>query len=317
MNPWELIVQQPVINVLIFMSDSLADNFGLAIIALTIFVNVCMLPLTLKQIRSTKALQELQPRLAELQKKYGKDRQKMAQEQMRLYKESGVKPAGCMITMVIQMPIWIALYQSIMLSLAVAPEGLVNLSKYLYSWHVLYAMLPLGTDFLWFHLARPDMVLAIMVGGTMWLQQKMATPTSADSRQAAQSRMMLWMMPLMFTFLALSFPSGLALYWMVSNIITIGIQYYVTGGWGALASARATKPSGRDRKFRKRIVEVEQASSADVGADIVAPSSTEEEDLDYERFGDKRQDRGRGYPTSLRAVRRHPKRGRGHRPKRR
>ena len=95
MNAWELIIQQPVINVLIVMSHYLADNFGLAIIALTIIVNVLMLPLTLSQIRSTKAMQELQPMLLELQKKYAKDRQKLAQEQMRLYKESGVKPAGC------------------------------------------------------------------------------------------------------------------------------------------------------------------------------------------------------------------------------
>ena len=98
MNWWEWLVQQPVINVLIVIADALGDSFGLAIIALTVIVNLAMLPLTLSQIRSTRAMQALQPKLSELQKKYGKDRQKLAQEQMRLYKESGIKPAGCAIT---------------------------------------------------------------------------------------------------------------------------------------------------------------------------------------------------------------------------
>ena len=133
MNVWELIIQQPIINILIMLSHYLFNSFGMAIIALTIVVNVLMLQLTLKQIRSSKAMQELQPKLAELQKKYGKDRQRMAQEQMRLYKESGMNPAGCLLPMLIQMPIWIALYESIMMVLAAAPEGLLNLSRYLYS----------------------------------------------------------------------------------------------------------------------------------------------------------------------------------------
>ena len=103
MNAWELIIQQPVINVLIVMAHHLGNSFGWAIIALTIIVNICMLPLTLRQIHSTKAMQELQPKLAEIQKKYAKDRQKLAQEQMRLYRESNVKPAGCAITLIIQL----------------------------------------------------------------------------------------------------------------------------------------------------------------------------------------------------------------------
>ena len=152
MNAWELIIQQPVINVLIVMSHYLGDSFGLAVIALTVIVNLLMLRLTLSQLRSSKAMQDLQPKLAELQKKYGKDRQKLAQEQMRLYKESGVKPAGCAITMILQFPVWIALYQAIIVSLAVAPEALLNLSRYLYSWPVVYAALPLSRDFLWLNL---------------------------------------------------------------------------------------------------------------------------------------------------------------------
>jgi len=299
------------------LSHYLGGYFGLAIIALTIIVNILMLGLTLKQIQASKAMQEMQPKLAELQKKYGKDRQRMAQEQMRLYKESGISPAGCMLPMLIQMPIWIALYQSVMLSLAVAPEGLLNLSKYLYSWPAVYSILPLGNDFLWLNLAKPDMILAVLVGGTMWLQQKMATPVAADPRQQAQSRMMLWMMPLMFTFLAMSFPSGLALFWVTSSVVRIVMQYRVTG-WGGLVKATAPKLAGRDRGYKKRIARVEEAPAAEaVGADIVAPSSPQEGGQGYGGAGDKRQDRGAGYPKSIRQVRRHPQPGRRHRPKRR
>jgi YidC/Oxa1 family membrane protein insertase len=273
LNAWELIIQQPVINVLIVLSHYLADNFGLAIIALTIIVNILMFPLTQSQIRSTKAMQELQPKLAELQKKYGKDRQKMAQEQMRLYKESGVKPAGCAITGIIQMPVWIALYQSIMLTLAVAPEGLLNLSKYLYSWPVVYSVLPLNREFLGLNLAEGNLILAILVGGTMWLQQKMSMTMPTDPKQRSQSQMMLWMMPLMFTFLALTFPSGLSLFWVTSSIVRIVLQYRVTG-WQGL-TREAGKEVAEDKKYLKFEAPSVEKSSDAAGADIVITDTPE------------------------------------------
>ena len=295
MNAWEVVVQQPVINVLIVLSHYLGDTFGLAIIALTVIVNVLMLHFTLKQIRATKAMQELQPKIAELQRKYAKDKQRLAQEQMRMYKESGMSPAGCLVPMLIQMPIWIALYQSIMLVLAVPPEGLLNLSQYLYPWPVVYSMLPLGNDFLWFNLAQPDTVLAILVGASMWLQQKMSTSASADPRQQAQTRMMLWMMPLMFAFLALSFPSGLSLFWVTSSVVRIVMQYYVTG-WGALNPSVARKPvDDRDKKYTKYITRAEEKSSADVSADIVVPGDAQE-----------KRDRGLGYPETPSKLRYQP-----------
>ena len=302
MNPWELIIQQPVINILIMMSHYLAGSFGLAIIALTIIVNAIIWPLNLRQIRASKAMQDLQPKLAELQKKYAKDKQRLAQEQMRLYKESGMSPAGCLLPMLVQMPVWIALYQSVMLSLAVAPEGLLNLSRYLYPWPEVYAILPLSNDFLWLNLAQPDMFLAILVGGTMWLQQKMATPVSPDPKQAAQSQMMLWMMPLMFAFLALSFPSGLSLFWVTSSVVRIAMQYYVTG-WGALTSRGAGKSEGRDKRYVKLISQAEEKTSEDAGADIVISS------------GESEKGGGAGYPAIPSKMRYQPGRDRAHRRK--
>jgi YidC/Oxa1 family membrane protein insertase len=216
-------------------------------------------------------MQDLQPKLAEIQKKYARDKQKLAQEQMKLYKESGVKPAGCAVSMFIQMPVWIALYQSIMLALAVAPEGLLNLSKYLYSWPILYSIVPLNRDFLSMNLAQPNILLAVLVGVTMWVQQKMTTVPSPDPKQAQQAQMMLWMMPMMFTFFAISFPSGLALYWVVNSVVRIVIQYRSTG-WGGLRR-QAPKQTEGEKKYVKFEDKEEKMSTDKMGADIVLPDS--------------------------------------------
>ena len=304
MNVWDLVVLQPMINVLIMLTSYLASNFGMAIIVLTVVVNICMVPLTIKQTRASKSMQEMQPKLVELKKKHEKDKQKLAQEQMRLYKESGMNPVGCLGPMLIQMPIWIALYQSIMMSLAVAPEGLLNLSRYLYSWPVVFSMLPLNNNFLWLNLASPNLVLAVLVGGSMWLQQKMATPVTTDPRQRSQSQMMLWMMPLMFAFLALSFPSGLALFWVTSSVVRIVIQYRVTG-WGGLASVGGGgQPTDNKPKKFRYMTRAEEEMSTDVGADIV--------ESDAER---EKRDRGLGYPVKPTKTRYQPGKDRTRHPR--
>lgn len=312
MNFWDIIAIQPMTNILIVLTDFLFNNFGLAIILLTLVVNGALLPLTLKQTRASKAMQDLQPKMTELQKKYAKDKQKLAQEQMRLYKESGINPAGCLLPLLIQMPIWIALFQSIMRVLAVIPENLVGLSPYLYSWPSVYSALPLDNHFLWLNLASGDMFLALLVGGTTWVQQKMVMAPTVDPAQKTQSSLMLWMMPILFAFLTLSFPSGLALYWITSNLFRIGAQYFI-GGWGGLVKTAPKKPTGRDKKYKERIAEVEKPAE---GADIVVPGSAQEEGLSDEESGGKRPDRGGGYPKSIRAVKRQPRRGGSHRRKR-
>ena len=310
---WDLIILSPMINVLIVVSSFLFNNFGLSIIVLTIIVRGITMPLTLKQTRSTKALQDLQPKMAELQQKHGKDKQKLAQEQMRMYKESGVNPAGCLLPMLVQLPIWIALFQSIIRVLAVIPEDFLKLSGHLYtSWPQVFSLVPLNSRFLWLDLAVPDryLMLPILVGGTMWLSQKMVTPRTGDPKQQAQSRMMLWMMPMMFAFITMQFPSGLALYWVVSNVIQIGMQYFITGGWGGLSTQAAGKPAGRDKQYIKRITRVEEkaadyeASESDIGPDVGA-------DIGGAKGGAS-SDR---YQPGLRAMKRHSKKSK--RPKQR
>ena len=216
--------------------------------SLTVIVRLILLPLTLRQTRSTKAMQELQPKIQELQKKHGKNKQKMQQEMAGLYKEAGINPLGCIWPMLVQFPVWIALYQSIMKALATTPENLLDLAFHVYSWRVVAEAIPLGSHFLWLDLGgNGDLILAVIVGATMWVQQKMTTAPSADPKQQSTSSMMLLMMPLMFALFTLMFPSGLALFWVVSNIIGIAIQYKMMG-WGYLRIRPASQPTKVERK---------------------------------------------------------------------
>jgi YidC/Oxa1 family membrane protein insertase len=234
---WNTILLEPMTNFLILLSKGLFGNFGVAIIILTIIIRVITYPLMIRQLKSSKAMQALQPKMKELQKKYAKDQQKLNAEVMKLYKEHGVNPLGCMGPMLVQFPIWIALYQSVIQALAYTPENLFGLSQHLYSWSTIQEALPLNNHFLWFDLSRGDIVVAILVAASMWVLQKMSSVPSPDPQQQSTQRMMLWIMPLMFGFFAITLPSGLSVYWIASNIISMIMQYRVTG-WGTL-----TKPS--------------------------------------------------------------------------
>jgi len=236
---WYLIIVDPTLNGLIALSGALPKQvqFGLAIILLTVTVRLILLPVSLRQLKSTKAMQSLQPKMQELQKKYGRNKQKLQQETMKLYKESGINPVGCMGPMLIQFPVWIALYQSIMRALATTPENLLDLSQRLYSWQAVSHALPLNNNFLWLDLAGSgDFFLAILVGGSMWVQQKMTTAPSANPKQQSTAQSMQIMMPFMFGAFVLMFPSGLAVFWLVSNLIGIATQYFLGGGWGYLTN---------------------------------------------------------------------------------
>ena len=269
---WDLIILSPMINTLIVVTGWIgggAHSFGVAIILLTIVVRFVTLPLTIRQISTTKKIQQLQPRIAELQKKFGRDKQRMAKEQMALYKELGISPTGCMVPMLAQLPVWISLFQSIIRILAVVPEDFLKLSGHLYSsWTGVFALVPLSSTFLWLDLAAPDgtFILPILVGASMWVQQKMSTVENPDPRQRQTSQMMLWMMPIMFTFLSLQFPSGLALYWVITNVISVIIQHRVAG-WGGLSrrgGPASSKPVSFEGKPGPKLI---LDGSADVSAD--------------------------------------------------
>ncbi len=327
---WDVIALGPMINILIGLSDILFGSFGLTIILLTIIIRLAMYPLTRKQMNATKSMQTLQPKLLQLQKKHAKDKQNLAQEQARLYQESGVSPAGCLLPMLVQMPIWIALYQSIMRVLAVYPSNFLNLSEYLYSWKIVYTALPVNSNFLWLNLASGDLLLALLVGGSMWITQKMSATPSTNPQQKSQAQMMTIMMPMMFVFLSLTFPSGLALYWLISNVITIVIQYYITRSWGTLVipesilkifnNKKTSNSSKSDKKLKERITAVEKDKNKEnkaLQADISREDTASAEEGIDASSGKERQDSGRGYKTSFDGSKQKPRGSKNRRSKRR
>jgi len=241
---WNTIVLQPMLNGLVLLYAGLFHNFGVAIIAFTVIIRLLMTPLTLRQISQTRAMTAIQPKLQEIQKRYAKDRQRLSQETMNLYRQAGVSPLGCLGPMIVQLPIWIGLYQAILQSLPTTPDSLVGLAQKLYPFlAVVHQTVPLDSTFFGLDLAvhDPTPILPVLVGLTTWVQQKMTTPATADPRQASTNRMMMWMMPLMLAFFAFQFPSGLALYWVVSNLIGIATQYFITG-WGPLFAKAEPAP---------------------------------------------------------------------------
>ncbi len=126
---WNTLIQQPMTNMLVVLYGVLFSDFGITIIIFTVLVRVVTLTLTLRQLRSSQAMSELQPKIKEIQKKYAKNKQKLSQETMKLYKEEGINPMGCLWPMLVQLPIWIALYRSILGALATTPEELLRLSQ--------------------------------------------------------------------------------------------------------------------------------------------------------------------------------------------
>ena len=301
-DAWSTIIIQPMVNSLLLLYWVFFSNFGIAIIAFTMLVRLVMVPLTIKQSRQIKAMNGLQPLMKQLQEKYKNDRQRVSQETMKLYKEHGVNPLGCLGPMFIQFPIWIGLFQAIRQTVPNNPENLVELSGNLYSWlPQVHSIIPINSSFLWMDLALPDpspFVMPILVGGSMFVMQKMTTMPSVDARQASTNRMMLWMMPLMFGFFTLNFSSGLAVYWVVSNIIGVAIQGFITG-WDPLKSLLA---------FGRR---------PDLATDtvVVAPAlaSSVEETAEDARNSDNGQNGGRSNRTRAKGARRRSRRGRNRR----
>ena len=227
-NIWREGIIRPMLNALLFLYMHLGESFVLAIAVFTLVLRLATSPLQIKQIRSSQRMSALQPKMAALQKKYNGNKERLVQEQQKLYKEAGVNPVGGCLPTLIQFPIWISLYQSINSMLADTPIELMNLGKNVYASFTSVAdIVPLQSSFLGLDLALPDptpFVLPVLVGGSMWLQQKLMTQPSTDAQQASMNQTMQIMMPLMFGYFTTQFASGLAIYFVISNIIGVVIQ---------------------------------------------------------------------------------------------
>ncbi len=238
---WDQFILNPMINTLLYIYDLLGNNFGLAIIVFTALIRLVTYPLTQQQLTSTQKMQEFQKskRWQDIQKKYKNDKQKQQEEMLKLYREMGINPFSGCLPMVIQFPIIIGLYQAIIRSLADAPLQLLELSRHIYSF-IPNSLIPLNSQFLWMNLGQPERlylpflpsigipVLTILVVITTWLQTKLTTPPSPDSQGSQMTQMMTLYMPLLLGYFAYTYASGLALYFVVSNVLAIA-QYAAMG----------------------------------------------------------------------------------------
>ena len=303
-----MIIVRPMINSLVLLYSYLFLNFGLAIIAFTIMVRAVMIPLTIKQSRSMKMMTAVQPKLKELQERYKNDRSKLSQETLKVYRENGVNPIGCLGPLVIQMPVWIGLFWAINRTVPARPEDLVELSRFLYPWLPRVSeVIPLNSSFLWLKdLALPDPgplgvpLLPILVGVSMFLMQKMTTMPSMDPRQASTNRMMLWMMPVLFGFFTLQFSSGLAIYWVVSNVVGMIIQGFVTG-WAPITDLL---------KFGRPGTESEAASQTQSAPALVTSAEEATTNEDHRNNG---KDVRRGHRNRPKGARRRSRASRNRR----
>lgn len=255
---WNTFILTPMVNVLIWIYNLIFHNFGLSIILFTIVIKLITFPLTAQQLKSQVKMQELNQskKWQEIQKKYKDDKQRLSQEQMNLYKEMGINPLGGCLPLLIQFPIMIGLYQSIMLAMAAAPIQLLTLSRSIYQFIPASVLIPINSHFLWMNLALPEQsspifyigtigvpIMTALVVLTTYLQSKLMTPASTNpADQGAQmSRSMNLMMPVMMGFITWTLSSGLALYFIVSNLLGIA-QYAYMGkvNWRSLLPSRAS-----------------------------------------------------------------------------
>ena len=199
---WFGVIARPLVEMLHFF-NKYVHNYGIAIIILTILIKLVFYPLSQKSYKSMSKMKEVQPKLAKLKEKFKDDKTRLNKEMMDLYRTNKVNPFGGCLPIVVQIPVFFALYRSLMVAIELRHAPF-------FGW-----ILDLSAK-------DPYYVTPLIMGATMFLQQRM-TPTTGDAMQA---KMMLFM-PIIFTFMFLNFPAGLVLYWLVNNVLSIGQQYMV------------------------------------------------------------------------------------------
>lgn len=265
---WETIIIQPFVNVLLLI-NSLVHNFGISIILFTILMRLLTHPLTASSFKSNKGLQQLQqdPRYKKMQEKYKNDKEKLAQEQMKLYKEYNINPLGSCLPTLIQLPLILGVYQSVIRAMAATPFELQRLEELIYPRLIDAAkLLPLENRFLWMDLGQPERLqifgigiplLAIIVVITTYLQSKLIQPPSSGNDQTAMmTKSMNLYMPVLMGWMAYSLASGLALYFLTSNVFGI-FQYMALGraDWSNILPFLKKKDGSKSETKKPEVIE--------------------------------------------------------------
>ncbi|NIQ92140.1 MAG: membrane protein insertase YidC [Deltaproteobacteria bacterium] len=212
---WFDVIAQPLLVCLKFFYRYL-HNYGVAIILLTVLIKILFWPLTHKSYVSMKAMKKLQPKMQKIREKYKDDKEKMNQEIMQMYRTHKVNPVGGCFPMLLQIPVFFALYRLLYSSIA------MRHAPFLWWINDLSApdRFPIGVQIPYLGDGLP--ILTVLMGVSMYVQQKMS-PTGGDPKMEK----MMMMMPVVFTVFFVNFPSGLVLYWLVNNILSVGQQYYI------------------------------------------------------------------------------------------
>ncbi len=218
---WLDFISKPCLKLMNFLYD-LIPNYGIVIIILTILIKILFWPLGNKSYKSMNEMKRLQPLMADIREKYKDDKKRMNEEVMKLYKTYKINPLGGCLPMVAQIPVFIAFYQMLYGAIELRHAPFFGWINDLSAPDRLFDFGSLGISI---PLMEPPFgipVLTIIMGGTMFIQQKLQPP-AGDPTQAK----MMMMMPIVFTFIFINFSSGLVLYWLVNNILSIAQQYYV------------------------------------------------------------------------------------------
>lgn len=228
-NAFNLLLYQPLFNALVLLYLYLpGHDFGVAVIILTILIRLLFYPLNLQGIRTQKVLQELQPKIKEIQERYKNDRAEQGRAMMELYQKEKINPFSGCLPFLIQLPILIALYQVFQRGLQ--PEQLTSLYRFVPQLRVIDP-----TFFGIVNLAQPSFVLAILAGITQFIQTKMVTPKTSKSKSKEKTsqfsgmiqKQLVYFFPIFTVFILLKLPSAIGLYWIVTTIFSIVQQYLV------------------------------------------------------------------------------------------
>lgn len=242
MNWFTVGIFEPLFNGLLYIQKILpGHDLGLAIILLTLIIKAALYLPSLSGIRASRQMQMLQPKLKAIQEQYKNDKQRLSQEQMKLYKESKVNPVSGCLPLLIQIPFFIGLYQVFIGGLKIDNHHILISSELKHVYPFLrdyYAHAPINTMFLgWIDLAKAhgiaNIILGVVAGAAQFWQTKMlAAPKEPNIKAArdesiasATNKQMTYLLPILTAYLAYTFPAGLALYWIVQSVLTIGQQY--------------------------------------------------------------------------------------------
>ena len=204
-------------------------SYGVSIVILTIIINIIIFPLTLRQTRSTKRMQDAQSDIKKVQKQYKDDKEELNKKIAELYKEKGINPLGCVVPLIVQMPIWFALFRVLREPLLFIPKEANLYSKLGDQSSVLFfnmdLQIPASAITAWIDRA-PYIVLILLVVGTALIQQNQLTKKQGKSNNQQQQQMQMIgkVMPIFFGFISWTLPSGLVVYFLTGNIFRIGQQ---------------------------------------------------------------------------------------------